>query len=665
MKKSLGPASVGRLLRHELRLLARDRRAMVFSVLLPLLVMPLFLFSNRLVEEQRQERLAETAFHYSVLGERAALARELIAEALALEKEDGDEDRLLRLTEETVADAAAALRDNQIHFYVEGLEGKEVPVLRLCFRADRDPSRNGSERLAGRLERVRARRRHQLLVERGFPLEADEVLPLETRDVATAAELTGSTLGKLLAGFVLMFVLIGGSVVANDTIAGEKERGTLETLLTTAAGRGEIVAAKLLAVLVLAVTVTVIQSLNLLVYVAFGVIPLPEGFALDVSAGDVALIFVILLPMTVLAAAVLLLVSGRSRSYMESQIHFLPVFLVGLFLTAAAALPGVELRSAVVLVPVANTSVAVREVMLGSLDWPFLVVAWLITASVAGWACRLTQRALGTERLIVPAASTPAPLSPERRFERDVPYWVGAFWVVQFVAAANLEALATLERQVLFNVVLLLGGGSVLLLRRYQLDPVRTLSLHAPRAPVWVAVFLGAPAGVVVANGLFRLANHLFPVPEAWLRSLGETLLPEQLPAWRLLLFVAVLPGVLEEVFFRGILQHGLRRRLRPATLCLTVGLVFGFYHGLMVRIIPVGFLGVLLAALTLLCGSIFPAILWHVLNNALGVQLERAGFPIGELPPGVHLAAAAILGLCFWVVYRVRDRDAAVTATR
>ncbi len=654
MKDRLEAASVERLLLHELRLLMRDRRALVFSVVLPLLLMPLYLYSNRLVEESREKRRAETVFRYAVVGERAALLRRLIAEGVHLEAER-EQGRRLRLAEKRVADPGAALRDDEVHFYVETLAGEPVPTLRIHYRADRDPSRDGSERLAHLLERVLTRHRHRLLQERGFPLPADQVFPLVTRDLASASQRTGSMLGKLLTGFVLMFVLIGGSVVANDTIAGEKERGTLETLLTTPVRRGEIVAAKLLAVLALALAVTAIQSLNLLVYVVLGAIPLPSSFALSLSAGDVALVFVMLLPVAVLASAVLLLVSGRSRSYMESQIHFLPVFLVGLALSAAGALPGVALRSAVALLPIANSSVAVREVMLGSRDWPFLGLAFMITASAAAWACWLTQRTLSTERLIVPSAGTPEPATPEGRFERDVPYWVGGVWVVQLLASANLKALASLERQVLFNVVLLLGGGSLLLLRRYHLDPVRTLSLRAPRAPVWVAVLLGAPAGVLVSNGLFRLASRLFPLPEAWQRSLAETLLPERLPLLQLLLLLAVLPAFFEEVFFRGILLSGLRRRLRPLPLCLTVGLVFGFYHGVMVRIVPVTLLGVLLAALTLESGSILPAMLWHLLHNGLGVLLERAGFPVGQLPPADYLAPAAVLGLCLFIVHRCR----------
>jgi len=654
MRDRLEAASVTRLLLHELRLVVRDRRAMVFSVVLPLLLMPLYLYSNRLVEESRDKRRAETVFRYAVVGERAALLRRLIAEGVHLEAER-EEGQRLELAEEKVADPGAALGADEVHFYVEALAGEPVPRLRFHYRADRDLSRDGSERLAHLLERVITRHRHRLLQERGFPLPADQVLPLVTRDLASPSQRTGSMLGKALTGLVLMFVLIGGSVVANDTIAGEKERGTLETLLTTAARRREIVVAKLLAVLALALAVTGIQSLNLLVYVVFGAIPLPSRFALSLSAGDVLLVFVMLLPVAVLASAVLLLVSGRSRSYMESQIHFLPVFLVGLALAATGALPGVALRSAVLLVPIANSSVAVREVMAGSRDWPFLALAFTITAAAAVWACWQTERTLSTERLIVPSAGTPPPLTHEGRFERDVPYWVGGVWVVQLLASANLEVLASLERQVLFNVVLLLGGGSLLLMRRYRLDPVRTLSLRAPRAPIWVAVLLGAPAGILVSSGLFRLASRLFPLPEAWQRSLVETLLPEQLPLLQLLVLLAVLPAIFEEVFFRGILLSGLRRRLRPLPLCLTVGLVFGFYHGVMVRIIPVALLGVLLAALTLESGSIFPAMLWHLLHNALGVLLERAGFPVDQLPPGDYLAPTAVLGLSLFVVYRCR----------
>jgi sodium transport system permease protein len=473
--------------------------------------------------------------------------------------------------------------------------------------------------------------------------------------VASSAQVAGATLGKFLTGLVLVFVLIGGSLAATDSIAGEKERGTLETLLTTAARRGDIVAAKQLAVLVVALVVTVIQSLNVLVYIGFGLIPLPESFAVEVSFADVALIFLILLPTVAVVSSVLLLASGRAGTYKEAQLYFLPIFLAGLLLSSASMLPGIGLRSAVVLLPIANTSIAVREVLVGTYDWPFLLLGWLVSAGAALWVSRLSVRFLSTERLIMPSLGEGAPSTGPERFQRQVALWIGVLWVVMFVVAANVEVLASLRRQVLFNVVLLAGGGSWLMLLRYGLDPRKALALRLPRAPVWVAVLLGAPAGNLVAMGVFRLASLVLPVPEKWLESLSRSLAFTDLPLWQLIVFIAILPAIFEEVLFRGMLLHGLRRRFHPVALCLVVGMMFGFFHVSLYRIIPTAWLGLVLTALTLLTGSIFPAMAWHALNNAAALLAGRAGFPLASLEPTTYLFAAVVLAGAFWIVYRCR----------
>ena len=122
-----------------------------------------------------------------------------------------------------------------------------------------------------------------------------------------------------------------------------------------------------------------------------------------------------------------------------------------------------------------------------------------------------------------------------------------------------------------------------------------------------------------------------------------------------LLLFLTVLPGIFEELTFRGMLLHGLHRRLRPALLVLVVGVVFGIYHVALFRFVPTACLGVMFAAVTLLTGSIYPAMLWHALNNALGVLAYKLQVPEAGLDPVCYFAAGGMLAAAFWIFWRNR----------
>ncbi|MEM7356715.1 MAG: CPBP family glutamic-type intramembrane protease, partial [Acidobacteriota bacterium] len=644
------------LYRFELRTLLRDRRTIFASIVLPILVMPLLLFSSGTVERAREQRQEARVYYYAVNGPEQALVRQLIADYRA----DAPADSGTRLTLEEVdaADPQAQVEAQEIHFIIEGLPpgtplsedgepevgaadddtrddgaGTEVasaqsegaaddtvlPLLRLVYRANWEASETASDEMRRRLAEVRRDQRHFALVERGFPVTADQVAVVGTHDVATAEQLTGATLGRYATVFILLFLLTGGSVVAADAIAGEKERGTLETVLTTAANRREIVAAKLSVIVTVGVVITIIQLLNLLLYVGLELIEVPETFAVDLSIGTVVLLLLLFLPLAALAGCILLLVSGYAKTYKEFQLYFFPVFLLLLVPALASMLPGVQLRSAIALVPIANLSVAVREVLVGHFDGLFLAITWLVSLAATAFAGRATLQALSTERLITASEIDRAEFEGGAALlPRHVWRWYGAMWVALMLVAGNFEAMRTLRAQIVFNLIVLFLGGSLLIVWRYRLPVKEALALRPVRPVVWLAVVLGAPALHLSALAAGKLSAYLFPIPKSLLEGATESLLPSGMPLWELLFLVAILPGICEEIAFRGVLLHALRRSFHPIALCLVTGLVFGLFHISLIRLLPTAALGVLLAAVTLLTGSIFPAMLWHALNNAM-----------------------------------------------
>ena len=699
-------ATIVTLFSTELRTVLRDKRTVIMSIVLPLLVMPLMLYAGRWSEQRRAAKLVATEYTYAVIGAHADSARAAIAAAPAAApvKVGGGglrEPNAQRFKEVPAADAAAALEAGDLHFYLQTACGEDaaaraaaerakeksaepaersegeaadaerdesemdsggepalpgVPAITVVYRADRDASETGARTMRDRLRDARRELRDVTLRERGLPVAPKTVGAVATADVATAAEVTGLKLGRFATLFLLLFVLSGGAVVATDTLAGEKERGTLETLLTTAVSRREVIVAQLLLILAVALMITLIQVANLLVYVGFKLVPAPENFAAAITPARALLLLVLYLPVIALASSVLLLTSGRAKTYKEAQLYFFPVFLLGLIPTLAPMLPGVRLRSVIVLVPVANIAVAVKEVLVGMPDWPMIAVAWVVTAAAAVGVGVLAEKALSTERLI-----TAADVGAEEfrggpaLFPRHVLRAFALLWAIMFAVAANMGADADIRLQLLVNLGVLFLGGSFFLIRRYRLNVRETLALRAPRPAVWLAVLIGAPAGLLTATGVFRLANLVFPVPQKMLEAFGQGLLPDSIPFWQLILLLTVAPGICEEIAFRGVLLHGLRRRFSPVVLALVTGAIFGFFHTSLFRIVPTAFLGVLLAAVTLLSGSIFPAMLWHAANNALGVLGGHYEVPLYDLDAWLYLAAAAVLALAFWIVWRNR----------
>jgi len=683
---------------HEMRMLLRDRRTVVLAVVLPLITMPLILFATKYMSERRAKRLEEIVYRYAVAGSEAKYARDLIARGrvriaeLSRLSEGSTEDvKDFRCVETTAADPSASLKSREIHFYVQALSGTEaeaqpktkqdvedrsprprrppqgrvlaepirlpgVPVIRIYFLANEDASRAGQSKMRQLLQHARSAGRDAMLQAKGFSLDPAQVIPVTSSTLAGASQVTGSYVGRYLTLFFLMFMLTGGSVVAMDIVAGEKERGSLETLLTTALKRGEIVAAKQIAILAVALFITLVQAANFLVYITLKAIPLPKDFVIEVPPAAIAALLLLFIPVAALVAAVLLMLSAYAKSYKEAQLYFFPVYLVSLVPPLAAVLPGVSLRSAVVLVPLANVSVAAREIMVGKYDWPMIFLAFLVMAAVAAGTVHASARMLTQERLITASETDVADLAggPEL-FPRHVLRWYAVLGVILFSVAANIPQLATFRRQLLFNELALFLAAPLVMIWRYRLSVREALALRPVKPVIWLAVLLLVPSGNLVGLAVFRLANLVLPVPRHALEQFGRDVLPSDVPAWQLFFFISLLPGICEEIGFRGTLLYGLRHRFRPAVLALVVGLVFGLFHVALFRIIPTGFLGIVLTAVALLTGSIFPGMVMHAGNNALALWAARQGFPLADLNWKLYLAAACTFALSFYVIYRNR----------
>jgi membrane protease YdiL (CAAX protease family)/ABC-type transport system involved in multi-copper enzyme maturation permease subunit len=664
----------------------------------PLLLFPLFILIMNRVERTEERRLEEETYLYAVAGSRSAWAIDLAEAAIGLDgAAEGDTlpDARFELTE--TDDPAVDLAAGRIHLVIEGLSAEEWdsirhreeeehveadadretdvdpvgsldpsapdrsgPAVRILYRAQSDFSREARQRMRDRLNRLRSARRDSSFRAAGFPVALDEVGPVERDNIATAAKEGGALLGMALLPFLVILMLTGGSIVAADAISGEKERGTLETLLTTAAGRNDIVRSKLLAVIAVGLAVAVINLANLLVYFGIGVLELPPNFAVSVGPVDLAVLLLLLVPVTIVIGSSLLLLSGISKSYKEYQIYFFPLFLVFLVPSLAPILPGLELRSVVALVPLAGVGVAIREIMVGTLDFPFILAAFASTAAVGLWLARLTEQTLSNERLISAADLDQADLTGgPALFPRHVLRWFLGLWVAFFLTSLWFGEDLGIRGQLLVNLVGIFLGGSLLMIRRYRLDVREAFALRAPHPAAWLAVLIGAPSALVLGVGLADLVNRfVFPIPTEVLEAFGESLAAPEMGLLQLVFFFSILPGVVEELTFRGVLLHGLRKRFRPWVLCLVVGLIFGAFHVSLFRIAPTAWLGLLLSATVLLTGSIFPAMAWHALSNALALIPFHLGWlPEGFEPPAWATPLSAIALACAFAILWVTRR--------
>jgi sodium transport system permease protein len=232
--------------------------------------------------------------------------------------------------------------------------------------------------------------------------------------------------------------------------------------------------------------------------------------------------------------------------------------------------------------------------------------------------------------------------------------WFLVFWAVGMLLQFN-SGIEDIRLAVIVHIGVIYPAFTLLVVRHFRLDPREALALRLPRPGVWVGVLLGAPAALLTATGVFRLMQLFMPLPAEVIESFGQSLLPEEIPAWQLIVLLSLVPAIAEELAFRGLLLHGLRRRFGPVGLALTVGLIFGFFHFQIFRIPATAFLGVLLTFVTLLTGSVFPAMLWHALNNGIAFFLATRDVSIQALGWPWMAGAVVALALALGIIWRFR----------
>jgi sodium transport system permease protein len=231
------------------------------------------------------------------------------------------------------------------------------------------------------------------LAERGVSETVLKPFQVLRQNVAPPKKVAGNLLGGLLPYMVLLLCLTGATYPALDLTAGEKERGTIETLLCSPVSRTHLVLGKFLVVLLAALASAVLSLASMGVSFAFinqavGQFGRQGGLELSLSfsAGDVFLVFAMVLPMAVVFAAAQLAVALFAKSYREAQSYVTPLMFVVILPAAMSIVPGLELNARLALVPVLNISLVCKEILSGTYHWQYIALIFLsscVYASIA------------------------------------------------------------------------------------------------------------------------------------------------------------------------------------------------------------------------------------------------------------------------------------------
>ncbi len=372
----------------------RDRRSLMAALFYPLLgpalMMVLLFVVGRTLNEQSEEAIA-----LPVIGAEHApglidfLSAQGVEITAAPEDPEaavkaGDLDVVLEIPENYGQDFTSA-RPAPVRLIMDGSRTTaSVPIRRVHQLIE------GYSRQMGALR----------LLARGVSPALVDALAIEEVDLATPQSQAASLL-NLMPYFLIFSTFIGGMYLAIDATAGERERGSLEPLLINPVARWELVVGKLAATLVFT-WVSVLETLVAFV-ILLRFVPFDEtiGLRLDLALGAFVVIFLITLPMTLLAVPLQFIIATYTRSFKEAQnyLSLLPLVpaLPGMFLAFIPFKPTIWS----VLIPTFGQQLLINQVMRGEVIVPMhVVVSAAVTMLVGAALVAVAVRLYASERVL-------------------------------------------------------------------------------------------------------------------------------------------------------------------------------------------------------------------------------------------------------------------------
>ena len=388
--------------RKELTEAVRDRRTLLSSILVPLLLFPVL----------------TVGFGYAFL--------EIVGEA------NREPSRIMVLGGADSPDVVRALKDAKNLQVVSGAAGYVDLISSKKIRAavnvppgfEAEVERGGrpnidiymfsgdlkSTTAANRIERFFTEYRDEMIRGRlaadRLPESLMKPFDIKQQNVVSPEKVAGETYGGLIPYLVILMCMTGAMYPAMDLTAGEKERGTMETILSSPVNRTHLVLAKFLLVLTASLATATLSALSM--GTSFSVLSRllspgteGEGFPmLTVHPAAAVAVFVMAVPIAVLFSAVLVTISLFAKTFKEAQSYLTPMTFVVLLPAIAAVLPGIELTPKLALIPILNVSLLCKELVAGTYHWNYIALIFLSTCVYAGFALFLAVKMFQRESVL-------------------------------------------------------------------------------------------------------------------------------------------------------------------------------------------------------------------------------------------------------------------------
>ena len=356
------------IFKKELVDVLRDRRTLMFMIIIPILITPLLVIGSIKFQEYQNKKSEEKVLKIALINDsNDFLIKQLLSEQKGVQVVEGI----------SIDSLESGIKSDSLQGglyigkkFLKNISSNATGNVKIYFKSS-DLMSKSKKRMQDALEGYKQKTVRDRLNKLNIEDQLLEPLNVISIDMSTAKETLGKAIGGFIPYILVMFIFLGAMYPAIDLGAGEKERGSLETLLSSPATKFEITMGKLLVVSLAGMVSGLVSVLGISSSLFF-IDKIPEQIRATIleliNPFMIISIIILMIPIAIFFASMLLSISFYAKSFKEAQSLMGPlnmVILVPLFLSLG---PGMEMDHSTALMPLINVGLLTKEILAGSVE---------------------------------------------------------------------------------------------------------------------------------------------------------------------------------------------------------------------------------------------------------------------------------------------------------
>ncbi len=615
------------LFKRELTDILRDKKTLFMMLVVPIIIYPLLIIGMTFLMSSVMNSQAEKTYLVAFDEEDELAAK--IADII-----ENNPDKLsYKLEIVQKSDCKNALEAGDIDIYVSKASDGRIA---LCYLSAKDRSNTALDALTDAFEIYREELQKERINEAG--LDADYLLnPIhyEGEDLSSTEESVGNMIGSIIPFFIVTMILLGALYPSIDVTAGEKERGTLETLLTLPITNFEMIMSKFLAVSCIACASAILNVFSMGGAMAFLVsssMSLAEDINLEIHyetfIPGILFTLVVMVFFALLVTAVCMCTCVFAKNFKEANNYVTPVMLIFMFGSYAAMIPDLELTAQTAAIPIVNVALLVEGLFQFQYNYGLFAIVLFSNVAYSLLAILILGKIYNSEAVLFSEGLSSVRIFTRRSEmkEKQMPgygdlilllclvllliFYVGSFAQIKWgFGGVVIQQLIILLCPVLYAWYM-------------KADAKKLFSIKKPGVSQVAGGILFGIAAFLCAMIVGVLLVPFFPESADGLTQLDDMLTSQ--PAVVLILVVALMPAIGEELLFRGFVMGTLKNKCTGVIAVLVTTLLFAAYHMSLIKMFTIGIIGFGLTYAAYKSGSIVTSMCMHFLNNLLSVLITK-----------------------------------------